>query len=232
MKRYASNRNATTGNKRTTAYKRLRTVQSIVPFRPRVPRPLVNVGMQGLPPRLSNKMRYAAVHTITMTAQLGTHNFSCNGMYDPDITGSGHQPHYFDQIAALYNHYTVTASRMTIAVQNLPSEGVSYGIFVDDDSTPAVTNRYDPLEREGCVWDTSIHATGAGKKLSLAFNASKYFGPNVMNGIQYQGNIANNPTEQAHFILWCMGTANQIVEFTITIDYEATWSELKSVTSS
>ena len=30
-----------------------------------------------------------------------------NSLFDPDQTGTGHQPYYFDQFAALYNRYTV-----------------------------------------------------------------------------------------------------------------------------
>ncbi len=36
--------------------------------------------------------------------------FHCNGLYDPNHTGTGHQPHGFDQLMALYKNYQVLSS--------------------------------------------------------------------------------------------------------------------------
>ncbi len=33
--------------------------------------------------------------------------FRLNSLYDPDLTGTGHQPYGFDQFAALYSRYKV-----------------------------------------------------------------------------------------------------------------------------
>lgn len=37
------------------------------------------------------------------------HLFRANGIFDPDVTGTGHQPLYRDQVADLYTNYTVIA---------------------------------------------------------------------------------------------------------------------------
>ena len=44
-----------------------------------------------------------------------------NSLFDPDQTGTGHQPYYFDQFAALYNRYTVLGSKLTAEFSLLPS---------------------------------------------------------------------------------------------------------------
>lgn len=42
------------------------------------------------------------------------HNFSHNSPFDPDVTGVGVQPYYFDQLSALYNRYHCFASKIKI----------------------------------------------------------------------------------------------------------------------
>lgn len=62
------------------------------------------------PPRYMCRLRYAQTKTYTTGAAgvSGTENaFSLNSLYDPDITGVGHQPYGFDQVAALYSKYIV-----------------------------------------------------------------------------------------------------------------------------
>jgi len=41
-----------------------------------------------------------------------------NSVYDPDLTGVGHQPLGFDQISPLYNKYVVTAVQYVITLSN------------------------------------------------------------------------------------------------------------------
>jgi hypothetical protein len=40
--------------------------------------------------------------------------FRANSLYDPDETGTGHQPLYFDSLAALYSKYRVTKVRYAV----------------------------------------------------------------------------------------------------------------------
>lgn len=44
--------------------------------------------------------------------------FSVNNLYDPDVTGTGHQPMYFDNYAAVYNRYRVNWAQITVTVIN------------------------------------------------------------------------------------------------------------------
>lgn len=66
--------------------------------------------------------------------------FACNDIYDPNVTGVGHQPYYHDQLAQLYNRYDVTMSN--IKVQYYQPEVVNNNlswmrVFVSD--TPSLS---------------------------------------------------------------------------------------------
>lgn len=75
----------------------------------------------GMPDQFFTKMKYTEV--IQLTAGLGTeyqvYQFRGNSLYDPNFTGTGAQPPYFDQICganALYTQFLVSASKIKLRV--------------------------------------------------------------------------------------------------------------------
>ncbi len=61
------------------------------------------------------KMRYFAdVELDPGAGAMAAHIFSANGLFDPDITGVGHQPYSFDQWMAVYDHYHVVGAKISV----------------------------------------------------------------------------------------------------------------------
>jgi len=66
---------------------------------------------------------------ITLTAGsvglFGTEQvFRLNSLYDPDFTGTGHQPYGFDQLLALYNYYKVSAVDIKLTFSDPSADGM------------------------------------------------------------------------------------------------------------
>lgn len=81
------------------------------------------------------------------------YQFSSNGLFDPDITGTGHQPMYFDNYSAVYKRYRVVKSAITVTVVNhfvntattvATVPNYSYRLFILNDGTPGASNEYAP----------------------------------------------------------------------------------------
>lgn len=64
---------------------------------------------------LSVKVRYSDTITVTMAAaSYSAYMFNTNSLYDPDRSGTGHQPRGYDQLTPLYNRYRVDNMSYTI----------------------------------------------------------------------------------------------------------------------
>uniref|UniRef100_UPI004047FF53 hypothetical protein n=1 Tax=Aliarcobacter sp. TaxID=2321116 RepID=UPI004047FF53 len=74
-----------------------------------------------LPDRYFTKLRYSELAGATYSQAAGspaTYQFRINSIYDPNYTGTGHQPLGHDELGALYNRYRVYGMRYKITFIN------------------------------------------------------------------------------------------------------------------
>lgn len=68
----------------------------------------------GLPEKIRIPLRYTS--RVPIDSDVDSDNvFAMNGVYDPDITGTGHQPRLFDQLVGLYQRYRVIRSAISFS---------------------------------------------------------------------------------------------------------------------
>lgn len=198
----------------------------------------VSVGRQSFPKQLRNTLVYAEQIGITTDVSgWGKYIMCCNGLYDPNNTGTGHQPLYFDQLMLIYNHYTVISSSIEIqcaASTGSPTTPWTTAMYIDDDTT-TVTTIDSALERPGCVFGTTSVTNGDNPKFTLGWSALKNFGPNPQMDNQLQGDNASNPTEQMHYVIIAFGgtpLASVTVNYNVRIKYNVLWDEIKTIAQS
>lgn len=66
---------------------------------------VVNRAITPVPQRFLTQHKYSTTFTLGTLQPL--YRMNLNSLYDPDQTGTGHQPYGFDQMAALFNRYRV-----------------------------------------------------------------------------------------------------------------------------
>ena len=114
-------------------------------------------GIFGFPDEFITTIRYVDVYTLTSASNgIAKQYMRMNSLFDPDQTGTGHQPYYFDQFAALYNRYTVLGSKLTAEFSLLPSaiataqpSGPAVIGVIGDDSASTATTVSTLLESNG-----------------------------------------------------------------------------------
>lgn len=190
-----------------------------------------NIPKWGFPNRLAIKHKYAEVTTLTSTSGgLVSYLYSCNGMYDPNITGTGTQPMYFDELGALYDHYTVIKSyaKFTFVTQSTLNNCAVVAVSIDDDATPPTSIAAGMQQGTATVKN---YATSQTEPLVITKSwSSGLFGPDPLDNDKMSGTTAANPQEES---LYCIqmqsiGAGNTTMFLTTEIWYYAIWDELKT----
>lgn len=104
-----------------------------------------------VPPVLRAEFPYNDNLNLAASTGLNTYLFNSNNMYDPNYTGTGHQPRGWDQITPYYKYYRVVSATMHVkATWNGIADSATYvGVFLDADGTVSTTTYQDMLERFG-----------------------------------------------------------------------------------
>lgn len=183
----------------------------------------------GFPNSIVTKLRYCDTYQLTGTAGArGLNVYAANGIYDPDITGGGHQPLYHDNYFNLYNHYEVLSSKIKVTFCAKADNTIPMvcGIVKDDDAT--ISSQVTTLmEQSGVhtVVDTDGHNVAT---LTMDYNARRDLADRSQLGrIQF----GSNPSELITFALWaatCDGSSNGTVSVKVEIDFIVRCSELKT----
>ncbi len=160
------------------------------------------------------------------------YQFTCNGLFDPNFSGTGHQPAYFDQLTPIYDHYTVFRSTCTYTL-SAPNTALLVSHYLEDDT--AVSTGTTSAEQSTAK--AVMHLPSATRPLVLTrvWNAKSVFGGDLYDNDLLQGTSSTNPTEQQYFTLSCQsvdGVTNITYNFMVEIVYETVWDELKTISQS
>lgn len=193
----------------------------------------------GFPKNKLVKMRYVTEAVVQCSGLSSSHTFSANGLYDPDITGSGHQPKAFDQWMAIYNHYNVVGSKINVKLASTHGAdnfiwGVTRTPVASQMNNKLLTycleNRYNRGYRTiGSQYNNSGQRALTNVPQTARYSQKSQFGRNSTVKGDLTGNNAANPTEQQCFELWIAPVNNvaatQTASFIVTIDYIALLTE-------
>jgi len=199
----------------------------------------IRVGRQPIPKQFYNTMKYSEMVSFNLgITSLGSYLFSANGLYDPNISGTGHQPMYFDQLTALYDHYTVLKSKikMTLLSTNGWTGSVVMSLGTDDDTTLVAAASHVIWERP--TFKTKLMNPAVEPSqcvLTNSWDAKKVFGGDPQSKNELSGSSSANPTEQTYWVVYCDALPAGIslaVTIKVEIEYDVVWDELTSIATS
>lgn len=178
---------------------------------------------------------------LTTGAAVG-YVFTANGIFDPNITSTGHQPMGFDQLMALYSQYCVVNSTITVRFNAFQSTlPLPVAVYLNPDATP-LTSATQIVEN-GFVFTRLLPGFSGtyspSVEITLNCDVAKYFRRDyrsIVDDADLHGTAAANPTEQVYFIITSWqglgNVATTTVHFDVIISYDVIFTEPRKLASS
>jgi len=106
--------------------------------------------------------KYNSEYTLSATTAVNGHFTTLNNLFDPNLTGGGHQPYNRDTMASLYKfHEVLYATIRTIVIPSVSNTVTMYAgqaVHNYSDAMPATTDHDAYKEHPRCNWKV-INAT-------------------------------------------------------------------------
>jgi len=219
-----------TAQDRSHAVKRARTTTSIVshynPYaRGAAALRYARLGRGPIPNKVTVTLKYVQLNSSN--GAVVDQVFNINSMFDPDRTGTGHQPLGFDQYSGFFNKYRVYKCKVTVqAVQT--GTGTSVIGLLADNVTSAYAGMTNYLEQPGAIKKPVIQVSNP-VYISRTYDLWKVTGKEFkeyMSDDIYAATFAASPSENilAHVGFWTVtgGTvATDVLSFVTTLEMTA-----------
>lgn len=153
-----------------------------------------------------------------MTSAVGAligHTFRANSLYDPNETGTGHQPRFYDTLlggnntAAPYGSYIVYGAKISVWFNNVGSSYQGGGLVAvryRNNTASLASSLDEAIERRTYrvkQMGSSVSGSPTLTKISIYVPMSKVFGVSkrgILDDAETYGAAYNaNPTKVAHF---------------------------------
>ena len=201
------------------------------------PRGTISMGL-GFPMTMNIRHKYRETVFMTCTAgAMSNYLFSCNSLYDPNKTGTGHQPMYYDQLAAIYGYYTVIGSKMTMRLTHDAgsNSAVTVALSKNEDATVTPTNVDGVIEAGWAKSKTLGESSTDPVQLSSSWSLYQRHRTADISNDQFRADINSSPTDQTFYQISLQPTdraSTNSYNVEVLIEYMAVWSDIKEIAQS
>lgn len=192
------------------------------------------------PNMCTKKLRYSeTVNLSAVSGVLSSLVYTMSGLYDPNISGTGHQPMGFDQIMMFYEHYHVLHCRAKVIFRNTNATVAGFCALKVAPDTAAPASYNDLIEEGRSSHDFVNTAGGYGcwKMMTASANVPAVNGltkANYLANEDLRGGVTFNPAEQTYLHICAYSPSVETVNFQVSIvlEYTATFTEARLLTAS
>ncbi len=138
---------------------------------------------------------------------MASYIYRCNSIFDPNLTGIGHQPMGHDQYANFYKKYVVIGSTMTVTFKsfaasqatNDPVTNATVAVTTIQGTSGVISNPSELLENNRTSY-TNLCVQRPYAKITKKFSPKRFFGlTKMLDNEDYGADFGSNPAQDA---LW------------------------------
>jgi hypothetical protein len=187
------------------------------------------------PRRLAVTHRYVDQTAITSTSGvMANYRFRTNGLFDPNHTAAGHQPSYYDNLTAIYDHWVVLRShiKLTAFPASTITIPIAFGVAINDDTSTANTSYVAYRESSFCKLNYFAPANALPKTLEMEWSSRAVFNGDPLGNPDLWGSVSADPSEEQIFNVFVQAVdqiATAAIQLVAEITYETVWFELKDL---
>ncbi len=183
-----------------------------------------------IPSRMLVNLKFTQGYALTGVSGLAGRTFSLNAPFDPDITGVGNQPVYYDQLSALYNKYRVVRAHWRI---KMVSKTATNAGVIAAAPTPAVADTsFASVEELGEEPGASVKEFGSAGSppagISGSCNMAEIYGNSAdcVHILDSYAAVNNTRPSNEVYLACCVNTSGNTdtTQLMVEIVYE-TWFE-------
>jgi len=193
----------------------------------------------GFPDRFNCKLRYSENGSFTSSAAPAAQVFRVNSLFDPNQTGAGHQPSFFDVANLCYSAYYVRGVWARVTLTNQSSSMSFYGVAVFSDND-ASSQLVETMSESRYAKEITLGTTGAinSKVIDMGYiDMGQLMGTkgNLESGANFYSPTTTNPVDIAYFYFKVGavdGSTAGVVSWKVDIIYDCVFKDVNPSYSS
>lgn len=200
----------------------------------KAPRPttLFNTSLQPIPDRYMCKMKYADAFQIPAIGSV--YRFNLNSTFDPNRSGTGHQPYGRDQLATLYNRYRVW--KVSYAISFFNSSTTAKVAVCPSNIEMGAGTVSEIMENPLSKWALQIPG-GSQKVIKGTVDLARLTGrtrTQYMSDDRYQAEQGSSPAELLILNIFgqSIADASIAIDACINLTYHVEWFDRQSLSQS
>lgn len=150
---------------------------------------------QGIPDAMFAVLKYSQSFAPSSSGAVNQ-QFRGNSLFDPDLTGTGHQPLFFDQYATLYRRYMVYSCAITATISNQDTVPIHVALIPTSESSVSLTTAGVTSEKPYVRWvQVGPNSGTSSRTVSNRMSTRKMRGGAQMDD-SFGATTSENPSRQ------------------------------------
>lgn len=186
----------------------------------------------GFPDTLRTNLIYS--DSIVLTPSVGTptpsYAYRLTSLFDPDLTGIGGQPYWFDQLSAVYGRYQVLGAKITaiFSYSNAIASGIGptiVGIETGEISSLSSTSAA-VLRMSGNVTSNVLTTQSEPKEVVATYSPRQSYGNQLTDALT--AGVTGNPSRNWNAVVFASPQGTDVttpINCMVTIEYFAEFTQ-------